>query len=136
MNTMKRTIEIPRERVLEFVEPYLHGIYALFQEGYPGSACSSRLVGETWWAWIVAVECVLPREPEGERVFEAQRPIIYGLGPTLVDKFTGAVHYTGSGTDLASLERELGYRPWWKIWGTKSLWSRELYSRESDKAGE
>lgn len=72
-------------------------------------------VGELWWAWIVWVQS---REYASTR-----NPVhtLLGLGPYLVDKFTGEAIPTGTGTRLHTLERARGYRSWWDFRGPNSI---------------
>jgi hypothetical protein len=60
---------------------------------------------ELWWAWVIPVQSQDPPH------------VVFGLGPYLVDKFTGEVIPTGSGTRLHPIERARGYRAWWDFRG-------------------
>lgn len=71
-------------------------------------------VGELWWAWVI------PHQSARYVQTRNARELRLGLGPYLVDKFTGEVIATGTGSRLHALERARGYRPWWKFWGPRS----------------
>ena len=69
-------------------------------------------VSELWWAWVVpfcTVEYAATRDP---------MHVLLGVGPMLVDKFNGELLHTGSrfAAIVRRLERQRGYRPWWKLW--------------------
>ena len=70
-------------------------------------------VSELAWAWVI---------PFGTSEYARTRRLehnLLGPGPILVDKFTGELLHTGSRFEASvrRLERERGYRPWWKFWG-------------------
>jgi hypothetical protein len=78
--------------------------------------------GELWWAWVVPCQSADYCRARGQEPGWMLAPrFLVGLGPCLVDKFTGEVIMTGSGSRLHSIERKRGYRPWWKFWGPNSL---------------
>ncbi len=79
-------------------------------------AIDETSIGELWWAWAVGVQSArYLQNGEGGS-------LILGLGPYLVDKFTREVIQTGTGTDLHGLERERGYRSWWRRPGPRRVW--------------
>jgi len=122
---------VSREHAAALAEPYFRELTREhFANGDVTHSCS--VVGATGWAWLVGVEF---RRQASDKLAEtsggapAEHPVLYGLGPALVDKQTGAVHPTGTGTSLRRLERELGHRSWWNFWGPTSLFDPRLYDR-------
>ena len=79
-------------------------------------AVDDTSIGELWWAWVVHAQSARYLRT-GEDAY-----LLIGLGPYLVDKFTGEVISTGTGTDLHKLERSRGYRRWWRRRGPQRVW--------------
>jgi hypothetical protein len=71
-------------------------------------------VSDYWWCWVVAFS--------GSGDFYN----LCGLGPVLVDKFTGELIRTGSGSSLCEIERPRGYRSWWDFRKPRSVLDLDL----------
>ena len=67
------------------------------------------------WAWVVAVQSAEHPTTSDKRFG------LVGVGPYLVDKFTGEAIRTGTGSRLHQIERERGYRAWWDRRGPNSV---------------
>lgn len=112
---------VPRKRIPVVTKQEAVAIVRTALETVNASSTAHRLVvldeeiGELRWAWVVPVqsaECARDRNPE---------QLLFGLGPYLVDKFTGEAIPTGTGARLHAIERARGYRAWWDLRGPNSM---------------
>ena len=106
---MKRLPRVSKEDAVRIA-----GEVAALAEGHE-LAIRAEGTKELWWAWVVPVNSAEYVRTGGGK------HLLFGLGPYLVDKFTGDVIPTGTGTRLHAVERDRGYRPWWKFWGPDSI---------------